>query len=120
MSPLLDPGLGDLLDRLTILLLKIKYGQRLKRPVEHFEVEYKAVRDRIGTFNGHYREESRDRLLELNEGIWLATDQFRQATTNAQKAALGMKMVDLNDRRASLIRVLNQAGGDTRPPEKVS
>lgn len=114
---LLHPGAGDLHDRLAILLLKIKYGQKTHKPTEHFESEYKAIRSLC---NGVYDHAAFDRLVEINEGIWLATERLRRASTVKQKAEIADQFLTLNDQRASLVRRLNLEHGDTRPPEKIS
>lgn len=132
MSRLINPGLGDYLDRLSILALKILDGSAAGKDVEHFERERNAILTKVraevdpASYLEWYSE-----LAAVNAALWYATDRLRG---NAQLlevgdphalcdwstiAGIGIQILRLNDQRAMLVDKLNKLGGDTSGQEKL-
>jgi hypothetical protein len=134
MSRLMNPGIGDYLDRLTILELKVQYGNAAGKNVEHFERERGQV---LGKINGSTRVQTEmlTALAVVNARLWQAEDQLREYRRNPQELLsvtnavtlpqlvevrnLAFRIQDMNDHRAALIRQINAHSGDDQGPEKL-
>lgn len=122
MSALLHPGLGDYLDRWTILELKITHGESFGRDCAHFHAEQRALRLHPGLDAAIETPEGR-RLFTINAAIWTHTDYLLQALPawpNVREediyaiADKAIQILKLNEARARLVQQLN--GG---PAEKL-
>jgi hypothetical protein len=114
---LIDPTLGDLLDRLSILRLKIAQAEALARPVPYFHAEQTAILDRLPAQWQTTFEPALSRLFDVNELLWHETEALRAVSTvdNAVvHARLGLHILRLNDERATLIEVINTQAGEYR------
>lgn len=125
---LIDPGCGELSDRLSILALKVLFGVDAGRDVAHFVREQASIlaklrtRDLNGVWFEHYTA-----LCAVNSALWHAEDDLRNwrenLSANAAEAApkvvkLAFRIQSLNDKRAELIALINKETGDTDGPEK--
>ena len=123
---LVDPGIGDVLDRLTILALKVAVGREQGRDVTHFEREQTALlakirsRDHSGPWFALTLE-----LATINALLWHAEDDLRALREErlgpddmAVAVALGFRIQVLNDQRADRIAKINKEAGDQTGPEK--
>lgn len=132
MARLIDPGLGEICDRLTILSLKILHGGQRGKRVEHFTSEQTALLQQVRsrTLNAVWF----DKVLELaavNAALWQAEDQLRAYRQDAKVGAVGVEALwedaaicafriqELNDQRAGLIKAINQDVGDSNGEEKL-
>ena len=123
MSRLINPGAGDLVDRLTILALKILHGQAAGKDVTHFVTERNAllVALRNRELNGSWFEHVLS-LAAVNAALWQLTDEMRGylglETLKAPviewepAARCGIGIMHLNDDRARLVRTINELSGD--------
>ena len=112
---LLDPSVGDLVDRLSILKLKIQFGEEAQKSIGHFETERAAVLHRLNGVNLSTPEI--DKLFFVNEAIWTTTDEMRtvcDAHDEPKQARFGRIILRLNDQRAELIQTINRQHGDSR------
>lgn len=132
---LINYGLGEVLDRLTILELKRSYVVDHQQSAEGFDRERgqllpQALSRQIGgkVFEG---------LLELatvNARLWQGEDAlrgYREAmdgrlddagqwgTELREVVRLAFRIQEWNDRRAALVRQINFAAGDDASQEKV-
>lgn len=131
MSRLVNPGLGDQLDRLTILALKILH----KGAQEHWVRERNALLAQVRTRNGVGAAlEALVELAAVNGALWQAEDDLRalrialpvgnwdpadyRTDAAADAARAGVRIQDLNDRRAALVDQINALVGDDRGAEK--
>lgn len=123
MSRLLHPGLGDYLDRLSILDLKIADGRQRGRDITHFEAERAEIAQRPGVAPACERLSYRT-LVTTNRRLWEATDYLLAARTVWPAVAEpdvyliadhAMRVLQLNEDRAELVRILN----GTSAPEKL-
>jgi hypothetical protein len=132
MARLINPGIGDICDRLTILALKALHAKAAGKPHEHFEHEQAALlaQVRSRTLNGLWF----DQFLELgatNAALWQAEDELRQWREQYEEDARGVEPIArgditqiafriqaLNDRRSELISLININAGDHRGEEK--
>lgn len=126
---LVNPGVGEVSDRLTILALKLHYGRHLGRDVTHFEAERAALLAKVHaqTLNASWF----DSLLELgavNAALWHAEEDLRysrQAPNIGEVVDpvvvmdLAFKIQSWNDRRAELVEQINREAGDSAAKEKV-
>src|SRR5678815_3408747 len=137
---LLNPTVGDLCDRLTILALKRLHGTAAGKDVSHFNREWAGLLTKIHgrTLNGAWFEH----LLELgavNAQLWALTDRIRglnadltgepiptsvYLSADANEAwlhagAAGIAILRLNDRRAELIQTINELCGEADGKEKL-
>lgn len=120
MSRLINPGLGDQLDRLTILALKILH----KGAQEHWVRERNAILAQVRSRNhsGMWLEPALE-LGAVNATLWQAEDRLRfcrQAKSGPwdEAAAVAFEIQDLNDRRAALVDQINALVGEDRGGEK--
>ena len=87
MSRLINPGAGDVCDRLTILALKIKHNQDQGRPTDHFERERSQLlpmvhaRAMTGIVLEHLLE-----LAAVNAFLWANEDALRAARETHDQA----------------------------------
>lgn len=131
MSRLVNYGLGEVADRLSILSLKIAHGIEQSKSVEHFVQEQGVLqvelRTRGGSTNGWI-----GLIIDLtvvNARLWQAEDQIRADHRVVGQGYLvddadriircAFLIADLNDRRAALVRQINQLTGDAAGPEKL-
>jgi predicted mannosyl-3-phosphoglycerate phosphatase (HAD superfamily) len=139
----LDPGAGEITDRLTILALKILFGREAGKEVTHFEAERTSLLAKIRskTLNGAWFDRVLD-LAAVNAALWHCEDEMREwrqlwAPTGPDstalrgpgegyKAATALEVVDcafriqsLNDQRANLVREINKDAGDSVGQEKL-
>lgn len=121
---LLDYGLGEVLDRLSILALKISHATDLGKPTDHFTRErakllVQAQTRVVGKVFECYAE-----LAVVNARLWHAEDGLRglrktagpnlSLSANEAGAALQLafEIQQLNDRRAALVAAINRESGD--------
>jgi len=130
---LVNPGTGEVSDRLTILALKILAGRQAQQDVAHFETERTTLLQKIHarTLNAMWF----DALLELaavNGLLWHAEDDLRGWRDQAEgkiedcdQAAqeeiggIAFRIQHLNDKRAELVRQINRDAGDAADREKL-
>lgn len=123
MGRLMNPGPGELVDRLSILARKIE-----ERPGEggkHWAEEASAVAKGLGDLTGGWANFFRMAfaLAATNARLWEMEDRlrcFRVAGFYRQDVAeLAFAVQAANDRRDGLIREINQLFGGSAAPEKV-
>lgn len=129
MSRLINPGVGDITDRLTILALKILHGQERGADLSHWERERATLLGliRARTLNGIWFESVLE-LAAVNARIWETEDGIREWREQEPEGVKGPEAVEvarlvfrnqsLNDRRAELVHAINEAAGDDRGQEK--
>lgn len=141
MSRLVNPGAGDYADRLTILALKLLFGEQAGKDVTHFRNERNAILPKLlGRDNGKWLEAYTE-LAAVNAALWHAEDELRgwrerlaptppdstglrgpgegyKAAVAADVVQLAFRIQALNDQRAALIATINQKAGDARPEEQ--
>lgn len=114
---LIHPSPGELLDRKTILGLKIEAAQQRQVDAVHFQEELELIeraladwlRRNAGTDRRAYDEASKE-LAEVNRELWQAEDEVRQLPRSERDrlAALAKLIPELNDRRADLVQRVNR------------
>ncbi|MFQ5778997.1 MAG: DUF4254 domain-containing protein [Terriglobia bacterium] len=112
----MNPSPGELLDRKTILHLKIEAGQRRQVDVAHFQEELGLIeaaladwlRKNAGADRRAYDEATKE-LAEVNRKLWHAEDEVRQLPRSERDrlAELAKSIPELNDRRADLVQRVN-------------
>jgi hypothetical protein len=130
MSRLVNPGIGDLCDRLTILALKILHGNEAGRETQHWEAERANLLAQVRSreLNGPWFEG----LLELaavNACLWQTEDDLRALRVQTEHVCtqgdldrirqVAFRTQSLNDRRAELVHAISKAAGDERGQEKL-
>lgn len=124
MSRLLNPGLGDFADRLSILNLKITDGESNGKPITHLRLERAEVLRKITGFNT--TSDARwETLHTTNQQIWELISaiefwgQYWPKISEADAYAVAgaaIELQGLNRQRAELVRVIS--GAET-PKEKL-
>lgn len=129
MSRLVNPGLGDVLDRLSILSLKILHGEFAKKDVTHWKVERSQLQPQVNArSNGAWFQFALD-LAAVNSALWHAEDEMRviradeptpesQPGTMMRAGVVAIRIQELNDQRAALVGAINDLAGDNRGSEK--
>ena len=131
MARLVNPGLGDCLDRLGILMLKLRHHGHQ----EHWANEAATLEARTRSAPVRLAME----LTVVNAMLWQAEDELRELhavypgleqargnnavdiTAPLQRVArCAFRIQDLNDSRAALVQQINQQNGDDLGPEKGS
>ena len=116
MGRLINPGIGELLDRLSILELKI---DRYKGDTASYKDEAYAIRKRLPKQDRIWGPVHKE-LIEVNTKLWEAEDQLRGLRLSptlemawlSEAATVGTSIQDLNDKRNSIIQAANAAMGD--------
>lgn len=127
---LIDYGLGEVLDRLSILALKISHASDAGKPVEHFTRERSKLLVQASTRVVGKVFECYAELAVVNARLWAAEDGIRGLRRQAADlpggvpnllivADLAFEIQALNDRRAALIAEINQTTGDEAGAEKL-
>jgi hypothetical protein len=117
MSRLIDPGPGEVFDRLTILALKILYGEQAGKDVSHFTRERAKLLPKVTTFNGTL--EGVLALGAVNAALWQAEDALRKIAMTEPETDLvyagqcGLLIQRLNDQRAALVWKINATSGES-------
>lgn len=120
---LLNPTVGDLCDRLSILALKRLHGNAAGKDTSHFQREWAGLLTKIHgrQLNGAWFEHLLD-LSAVNAKLWTLTDRLRAMALDhcdlADAGEVGIAILVANDRRAELIQTINELCGDLAPTEK--
>lgn len=138
MTRLLNPSPGEILDRLSILELKIEFAKRKNVLSTHFEAEKASLQeamlpwDRSVHDDYHGDEKALDQqrvyiaankngLTSMNSLIWAAEDEVRATGENEvfKLARLCKQISRWNDSRALFVSKLNELYGLANEPEKL-
>lgn len=133
---LLDPGPGEVWDRLTILSLKIVHKGIEGRQTDHWQRERDTLISHAGGIDlrslhdGSQAHRERIRVLldlgAVNAALWQREDDLRRMRdeVNPDERWTGrvthtaMAIQQLNDRRAELVTLINHQGGRPAHSEK--
>ena len=133
MPRLVNIGAGEIVDRLTILSLKILYSGLRGKPPEHFENERNALLSMMA------KREKATACLEqmlmlgaVNGALWQAEDELRgyrakrdltgdKLHKNDSDATVqaAFRIQQLNDSRAELVEAINKLAGEHLGTEKL-
>lgn len=130
---LINPGAGEITDRLSILALKILTGSEAGKDVGHFEIERTSLQQKIHarTLNGVWFDSVLE-LAAINAMLWHAEDDLRGIRMKRDLGAklaqadldevvlIAFRLQALNDRRSDLVTQINKEAGDGDAKEKVS
>jgi hypothetical protein len=136
MPRLINIGVGEIADRLTILSLKILYGRQQGKLIDHFETERNALLTQLRgrELNGAWFEQVLG-LGAVNGALWQAEDELRdwrkrfelKAVSEVEEPAachlvalVAFRIQTLNDERAGLIEAINKLTGDHLGREKLN
>lgn len=117
---LMNPSLGELVDRKTILHLKIAAGERKNVKVAHFQKELELIEAALADWlrktagaDRHAYDAATHGLAEVNLKLWHAEDEVRalERSQRDRLAELAKLIPELNDRRAELVRQVNRVFG---------
>ncbi len=114
---LIDPGPGELIDRLTILELKLATCPRSQE--DHFMWEREQIFVLLALRRIPKLDAERRELAEINRTIWDAIDELRGAKDDATAAHFGRLAMQSNDRRAEVIETINRLCGLEGRQEKI-
>lgn len=138
MGRLLNPGLGELADRFTILLLKILHAGR--RPVAHFHAEMAQVQMQMERVAAQHTdsngpglsmqaiETAIQELRAKNTELWNLEDTMAgyvrakpwwDGTVPYQVAETGVAIWKANQERNQIIQEINRLAGTDYGPEKL-
>jgi len=120
---MIDPGPGELLDRTTILNLKIAAGHVAGKPTGHFESELEKIElllDKFKSGNDSWTSWI-EALSQVNRRVWVAIDRLREAALGDTPGAAfwGLEAMYGNDERMLLIQEINRACGQPAAEEKI-
>jgi len=114
---LMNPSPGELVDRKTILHLKIEAGRRKQVDIGHFQKELEMIEAALADW--FRKSPGADRracdattgdLADVNQQLWRAEDEVRQLARSERDrlAELAKLIPELNDRRAALVQQVNR------------
>lgn len=134
---LLNPNPGEIIDRLTILELKITAASKKYISAVHFEAEELGLKERLKHFEDCLAEdfctkeglfgrltliaESKNTLAAVNSLLWQAEDEVR-ATPDEEPlklASLCKRITKWNDVRSRHVALLNKLYNTDEGPEKL-
>ncbi len=122
---LVNPTVGDISDRLTILALKRLHGTNDGHHVGHFDREWAALHTMVKarTLNGAWFELVLE-LAAVNAELWKLTDLMRAVEEDSEvdyreAGNIGLQILHLNDRRAELVQQINELAGENMGKEKL-
>ena len=112
------PTVGDVIDRLTILSLKILYGKQANRETTHWQQERIALLAKLRWCDSRMLD-----LAAVNAALWQAEDALRDLRPKeqprppwdpvAEAQTLAFRIQALNDQRKELIAAIDK---ETRTP----
>jgi len=117
---LIPVSLGELLDKITILEIKVLHlkGEGLAHGIQ----ELTLLRQVLGDLAFPVEQESFSDLKSVNQSLWTIEDAIRdkerQGHFDAEFVELARQVYLQNDRRAALKRQINQAYGSELCEEK--
>ena len=119
MTRLINFGLGEVCDRLSILSLKILHGRAKEVDVAHFEREREALVVKLLAHGAAKWIEWYAQLAAVNAALWAAEDQLRRlrdigpSVNNTDEIVdVAFRIQELNDQRAALVAQINSYVGD--------
>jgi hypothetical protein len=118
---LLEPTAGEMLDRLSILRLKMAAHKRRRKKYIGLAIEYRDIAHRIATQWGPGNEVTRrlyGRLDKANENLWDCEDKIRLPGKVTAFVMVAKRIAELNDKRNRLIREIDKAYGCETPVEE--
>src|SRR5574341_2558685 len=113
----MNPSPGELVDRKTILHLKIEAGRRKQVEVGHFQKELELIEAALADWFGKHAGADRRAcdaitldLADANQQLWRAEDEVRALPRSERDrlAELAKLIPELNDRRAALVQQVNR------------
>lgn len=135
---LLNPSPGEILDRLSILELKIEAGTKRGLVTTHFEAEKASLQEALRNWEQGIAEDCigdgdrlektleevakhKNGLQAVNGLLWQAEDDVRatEDTEAFKLARLCRQIANLNDARAAHVRALDVCYGLEDGPEKL-
>ncbi|MGO9641763.1 MAG: hypothetical protein ACLP1Y_10720 [Candidatus Acidiferrales bacterium] len=117
----LQPTVGELVDRRTILELKILHGHKAGVDTAAWLAEQAEIEKHLSSRTARFTVEQRQLLSRLsgtlqsiNASLWTAEDEVRALAESevAPLAALAKRIAKLNDQRAQAVRELNRLAGE--------
>jgi hypothetical protein len=117
---LIPVSLGELLDKITILEIKVLHlkGEGLAHGIQ----ELTLLRQVLGDLAFPVEQESFSDLKSVNQSLWTIEDAIRdkerQGHFDAEFVELARQVYFQNDRRAALKRQINQVYGSELCEEK--
>ncbi|MCX5938275.1 MAG: DUF6165 family protein [Cyanobium sp. LacPavin_0920_WC12_MAG_62_9] len=117
---LIPVSLGELLDKITILEIKVLHlrGEGLAHGIQ----ELSLLRQVLGDLAFPVEQERFSDLKSINQSLWTIEDAIRdkerQGQFDAEFVELARQVYLQNDRRAALKRQINQAYGSELCEEK--
>jgi len=115
MLKTIEPGLGDILDRLFIVKRKLIEGQKMVGGKTYYTEEAQL----IGLVADHYggtvggQLSAILQLAAVNATIWERTDAARSPMCE-ERLTLAHSLIDLNDSRHHVVDMLNREGSEGR------
>ena len=131
MPRLVNIGVGEICDRLTILALKVLYAEQQNKNADHFVQERNAllVMLRGRELNAGWFEHALG-LSAVNAALWQEEDALRDLRPKkeplppwdpvAAARDVAFHIQELNDERARLVETINKATGDHLGAEKLT
>lgn len=119
---LINFGTGEIVDRLSILQLKILQGKPWGRSVDHLEAERDELRRTLLLPGCQTWYHLAIDLSLVNAISWRLGDQLRVAGAKGDMETAGRAAYEqllLNDQRAELIDRINKVTGQYKGPEKL-
>ena len=130
---LLNPSPGEIIDRLSILELKIPAFQKGGVPAEYLEAEKASLQDKMQEWDFEMRDsmpvnvtwdmiaEMKNALAAFNALLWKAEDDARMTPEEdiIKLARLCKHIASMNDARSRAIKRLNDIYGIEGGQEKI-
>ena len=121
---LINYGLGEITDRLSILSLKKLFGEQAGRDIAHWRNEQTALL--VQTRNRTLNLELSLELAAVNAALWHKEDELRAYRRHGGTVVPAVAIVscafriqELNDQRAALVHKINELAGDASAAEKL-
>lgn len=124
MSNILHPTIGDLIDRFTILELKIQYCPTTTSK-EHFISEWREIEERLRPLYPRFEGLSalHDELMKTNRDLWTIVDEHRDWYNSYQDLYRAARILEdlwgLNSMRRRLMSSIDKLTNTWAGEEKV-
>lgn len=102
---LLPVSIGEALDKLTIL--EIKLGNIKDERRKDVEYEYNLLKEKLDKYLTKNSLFHYNILKEINNNIWDMQDTFRESNNDEEKTSLCKKIIEENDRRFMVKKKIN-------------
>ena len=117
---LLHPTPGEVMDRMSIVELKIEAYRKSKKDTSRLTAEGRELSEYLTKFpDTHEIESLRNKLVTINLTLWKSEDEVRSCRDRMRLYEVALNIAKFNDRRSKVIREIDRNCGVESIEEKI-